>query len=194
MKNIIIGNFVCCFLLLYMVQSNTSTITTSSPRIWDIVVQTGKTIDSMESKVDVLEQVLLSGFLGTFTILEYIENESCFQQSQLEGIVSEVDLIEANINSIESVIDIINNTAESIIHNLQVIHSDDFGGTWTEIKGIETTLCSKAALLFQDLYTVDSKLDLFVAQEQTHFIDTFTTIEDIADDVLNTLTYAMIIY
>ena len=73
----------------------------------------------------------------------------------------------------------------------RAIHVDDFGGTWTAIDCIQTNQCSKFDLMFDDFDTICSKIDDFSSQELSNFIDTFTTIDDIADDVLlNTGTRA----
>lgn len=183
------SNGIILFLyIINVVITMPSTVTNAGSRIWNTVEQTQGLLDTIESKVDVLDNLIVASSIGTFTLLNAVLQKSCSLESIVDCSFTQVSAIDINLRTLNSLLDVVDNTVGTIKQSVDSIHINDFGGTWTAIAAIQETLCSKSELLLDNLDTIDSKIDVFVEQESAHFIATFTSLEAIADDVLDTLT------
>jgi len=176
-------------LCLFSLSIHADVVSQSGDRLWEIIEKTDDSLKTTDSKLDLIDNNVNTAFAGTFTALQAVIDKSCSIESKVEIIDNDIVVLNERVLSICDQIEIIDTLLETNISKLDEIRIDDFGGTWTAIEGIESDLCSKFEIIFESLEIIDSKIDVFSSQEYSHYIDTFTTIEGIADDVLDTLTF-----
>ena len=164
-----------------------STTSFSGMRAWDISSENVSQSDVILSKVCALEFATQDSFSGTFTMLDQALDKVCTIDSKVD--VIEVDLNSTNINlvTIISKLDIVEQETIVVSDQVEVIRIDDFGGTWTSLDELQSTLCEKFDDVFSDVDVIESKLDQLAVRQESHFADTFTTLQVVSEDVLETL-------
>jgi len=162
------------------------TVSPSGSRLWDLAEENLSLGDVIESKVCVLDLMVEGSFSDTFTMLDFLLDKVCTIDSKIDVIDNELDTTNSLLVTLGSKIDVIGSDFDTTINILDVIRVNDFGGTWTALDELQSKLCSKFDLTFSDLDVIESKLDVLSGTQESHFVDTFTTLQVVADNVLET--------
>lgn len=187
-RRIVFGQLMCLFFIIIFSYVKANTVSAAVPRLWDVVAQTEDLLQAIESKIDLIDDVQINDFSGTFTALQKIVDKSCTVQSIIDQVSGALENNEQALLTACSTLEVIDMRIQETQTIATVINEIDFSGTWTLINAIEDSLCAKFTVMFSDFDRIESKIDNFSAQELNNYIDTFTTIEEIADDVYDTLT------
>lgn len=182
-----IKRVICC-LSLYGVVSLASIISPNGNRMWDTVLLTESELDIIESKVDFVSEALFSDVSTTVTTLNNIFNQSCSAESVVDSAFMQTSSILQDFCTLDSFIDVLGNTVESIENTIQLIHIDDFGGTWTAIDDVQEVLCSKADNLYTLINMAESKVDYLINQDINNFSLLLSELELISGSLVSTLT------
>jgi len=171
------------FFLCVVLSSEANTVSAVGSRQWENVATLDSVMLTVESKVCLLQIDVPTDFDGTFTMLNAIEKKWCTVDSK----VDEIDVLLGNVlinsQNLESKIDVVDSLIQSANDTLSIIRVDDFGGTWTVIEGVQSTLCGKFDTVFNDLTVIDQKVDLISGAQFEAFFGTCTMIESISDNV-----------
>ncbi len=149
----------------------------------DLLHTTSIIIHSIENKVCELQVGISPDFSGTFTMLDAIEDKWCTVLSKVDLIDTQVETITVSLETVESYVDVIESVVDNLTNELSGIRVDDFGGTWTVIDGIQTTLCGKFDTLSADLNDIDQTIDTISGSQLAAFLGTCTTIQEISRNV-----------
>ena len=166
---------------------NADTMSASGLRLWEISANNLSQADEILSKVCLLDPAIENSFVGTFTMLDQLLDKVCTIDSKVDVIDDGLGTANSTLITIESNIEVVDQNIDGIINTINVIRVDDFGGTWTALEELQSTLCDKFDTAFSDLDVIESKLDQLAGHQQSHFADTFTTLQAVSDNVLEIL-------
>jgi len=176
---------LCTF---FFISLDASTVSSAGRREWEIAKDTQKTVETVESKICALEIETPQDFFATFTAIDAVQNKVCTVDSKVNVVDSLIDQLNLNIQTISSKVDIVDQETSDLCDTINVVRVDDFGGTWTALNELDQTMCAKFDNAFDDLATIESKIDQLTIDNQAQFIATFTKLEILANDVFDTMT------
>lgn len=167
-----------------------STIVQSDRRAWEIASDVYDLSQSIESKLCILIGSLSLECVNTVTTLQIIENKSEIILSTAQSINSALDviLIQEDVYTIQSKVAVITSEMDIINKDLDVIRVNDFGGTWTALEALSVNACNVFESVFDDLLVVNSKIDILIQDNMAQFIATYTKIQELSLDVIETMT------
>ena len=167
---------------------NADTVGQQPRRAWDIALDTFNTAETVESKVCAFEVSILQDCPATFTAIQAVTDKACTVESAINVIDSSIDQELLTVQTVLSRVELIDQTVVNLSNSIKSIRVDDFGGTWTALDGLEQNLCDKFESSFDDLATIESKIDQLTADNLVQFTATFTKLEVLATDVFDTMT------
>jgi len=183
--------FLLAFLYSFSFIPLRAVLVRDSERQWEIAASTLDTAETVESKVCEIEFVvedLLIDFSGTFTALDALHDKICTVDSKVDIVSSWVEQISTEIDSFGSKIELVQYETISMCDIINVVHIDDFGGTWTALDELNDTMCDKLGSIIDRLTIIESKVDQLIEDNTAQFIATFTKLQILSLDVLNTMT------
>jgi len=178
---------VVCAVIIFGSYNLYGLITThAGDRMWEVARTTQSKADIVESKLCDIESSL-DDINGTFTAIDAINDKVCTVQSEVDNLDSTLDITYVGVQSIESSIDVLDAQMNSINTLLSIIRVDDFGGTWTLLDRLDKALCEKFDSALDMLSTIESDIDQLSADSLEQFTATFTKLEVLASDVIDTM-------
>ena len=183
MKRFIITLWSLITIIVAVIDGSCS-VAPAVPRLWDVALHNTSQSDVILSKLCFIETTVQNSFIGTFTVLEIIKNKSCTIQSDIDVVNDSFSVIDIQLETINSKIDYLYNSFITIINSIDSIRTNDFGGTWTALDHLDEVMSSKlddAAML---LSSIESQIDVLAATQESHFVDTFTALQEISNDEL----------
>lgn len=172
----------------FMQEMIANTVSTGGARVWDIASHSLQVSETIESKVCLLDNIFSYEYLVSFTSIDALQSKVCVVENNVQILESVVDQLSIDIESITSKIDVVDKESNLLYTTISIIHNEDFGGTWTALENIEFSLCQKFESFFDDLATIESKIDQLSIDNTAQFIATFTKLESLTLDVLDTMT------
>ena len=180
-----LSSLLCLF---HYVIVDASVVSSAGRRVWEIADDTQETAETVESKVCELAATVVQEFPATFTAIDAVQNKVCTVDSKIDVIDSLIDQLNFDVQTIASKIDVIDQETSVVCDTIKVIRVDDFGGTWTALDELDQTLCEKFDSVFNDLATIESKVDQLTADNLVQFTATFTKLLVLSTDVFDTMT------
>lgn len=177
---VILAGFYCC--------THVAATTGSSRRMWDVALDIYLTAETTESKLCVLGNTIDQDLAGTFTALVSLEEKICTIQNTTNTIDSLIDSIDLEIQTILSKTEILDAEIIQITETTDAIHVNDFGGTWSALEQLNTTICEKFDVVLADITTIESKVDVLDVDNLAQFIATFTQLEALSSDIMTVMS------
>lgn len=164
-----------------------NTVTASTPRLWDNASENLSQSDVILALSCSVEASLQDSFDGTFTLFDDIEQSICTIESQTDSLNTTIIATKIFIETITSKTDILYEDVTTVLSVIDQMRVDDFGGTWTALEGLNGTFDSKFDLVDISVASIDSSVNQIAATQETHFVATFTALQVVSSDVLDTL-------
>lgn len=184
------GYRICLYILMVISGSYIQgcMVTSAQPRIWDVALTVQSVTDVAESKLCDLIQTVSQDFVDTNTVIQAINSKVTVVSSDFIILESEIDSVLLNTDTILSKLDVLLDKTTFIDQNIIDIRIDDFGGTWTALQELESTICAKFENALSDLNTIESQIDQLSVDNLAQFIATFTKLQEVGVDVFDTMT------
>jgi len=128
---------------------------------------------------------LVEDFRETWTILDAFQESICDKFEQTWTILANLSITATDCCGI--IEKDFQQTWTALEENRSII-KDKFNQTWTELAATETTLCEKFDLTFSKITDIEELIMQITTTEIQLFNDTFTTIIEITDEVIETFS------
>ncbi len=180
MKRILLLVSAC---LVYISPAQATQSATPGTPVWTLADQDNIISNTIETKVDDLDNLIASDMDGTFTALDDLLTKMCTVQSQAEQLVTQVNIIEINFNHDVSKLC----TIESKVNALeQQVVAIDTQSSFTALEALQTTLCSKIEQLNAELIDVEDEITN-ITQTQIEHTQTIASKLSVIDSNMNTV-------